>query len=124
MEEYQHLNHIMKCAAASMGEWGSHATTSSTIHGAQRSFHGATSKPSQVKEENDAIMLQARIHHARPAISTTGRGRMEKKKKKINNDAFNFGSISSFLYFQLLCKFCVCSIFSMCVSSSVCFKST
>jgi hypothetical protein len=31
MDEYQQVHHIMKCADASMREWGSHAATSSTI---------------------------------------------------------------------------------------------
>jgi hypothetical protein len=36
MEGSQCLHHIMNYADASLGEWGSHAFTSSIVHGAQR----------------------------------------------------------------------------------------
>jgi hypothetical protein len=73
MEEYQCFCHLMECADASTGDWGSHATSSSTMHVAQRSIHGASRKQMQVKEGTGAITLQARIHHARPSLSTTER---------------------------------------------------
>jgi hypothetical protein len=93
-----------------VGEWGSHTATSSTVHGAQRSFHGASSKPMQVKWKKGPAQsyckqgYTAQDHQYQPLEDKEWR----RRKKKNNNDAFNFCSIFSFLYFQLLCKF-VCA---------------
>jgi hypothetical protein len=55
MEEYLRLHHITKCADASMGEWGSHAATSSTINGAE----GPIRRPERGSEwEPIKILLQ------------------------------------------------------------------
>jgi hypothetical protein len=116
----------MKCADASMGEWVSHAATSSTIHGAQRSIHGASSKPMQVKEGTDAIILRSR----RKKIININHRKMKNgggRRRRIN--AFNFGSIFSFLFslfpafMQICVAFSVFIYFHTCVSSSVSFKS-
>jgi hypothetical protein len=104
----------MKCADASMGEWGSHATSPPPPppYGGPVKIHGASSKPMQVKEGTDAITLRPRIQSTK--IININRRKMKNgeggRRRRNNNDAFNFGSIFSFYfpYFKLLCKF-VCA---------------
>jgi hypothetical protein len=72
--EYQCLNHIMKCADVSGGVGQPyrhllHRTWRTT----KLSWSLIQTNASQMEEGTSTIILQARIHRARPSISTTGR---------------------------------------------------
>jgi hypothetical protein len=108
---------------ANMGEWGSHTTTSFTIHVPQEVFMAL--HPTNARRRNRKHYQQIRhLHHwsnleedwhnHSTSKDTTGRTIninhrkiKEEGGRKENNNAFKFGLIFSFSFslFQLLCKF-------------------
>jgi hypothetical protein len=113
IEEYQCPRHIMKCADTSMGEWGSHAATSSIVHGAQRNIHGASSKPTQVKEGINTITLRPRIQSTK-IININCRNMKNgggRRREKIIIMPSTLVRFSLFFIFSFYANLCVRSIF-------------
>jgi hypothetical protein len=116
---------------ASMGEWGSHATTSSTIHVPHKVF--MVLHPTNAKKGTANIGYQiGRLHHwsnleedrhnhntnkdtTRRTININHRKIKEEGGRKENNNAFNFGLIFSlsFSLFSAFVQLYICVVFSV-----------